>query len=365
MRQFLRFPIILLLAAGVGTGEALLAQDSSEKIPATGKEAPTFLFRLYEDNDFINIRGQGTDNAYTNGTRVDIFYTKKHSERRGLYKLLPKAGENSTDIYGWGLMQLMFTPNDISQTDYQPNDYPYSGALFVTHTLYSYNPVEKFAWQTELVAGVIGPASMAAQTQQLVHKLIHYQRPMGWDHQFRNDLLLNINMTAEKQVAAAGHWLEVIGGGQFFYGTMLDGVAFYPLIRIGKMTPYFQGYMSQYSSTETGPGNRRIKKWQIYFVIKPEAQIIFRNAMLQGGMFTHNPNLKAGEEFISKGQAAATAMQPPPPYQGLEHWVYSVNYGAVVTSGNFAISFIQNTSSAMMKGLYSHEVGNISLYFSW
>jgi len=364
MRQFLRFQVILLLVAGCSTGEALLAQNFNDKSPVKGEEAPTFLFRLYEDNDFINIRGLGTDDAYTNGTRLDLFYTKKQPGRHGLYRLLPKAGENTARTPMDGLMQLMFTPRDISQAAYQPDDYPYSGALVVTHTLYSYNPVEKFDWQTELVAGVIGPASLAAQTQRIVHKLIHYQRPMGWDHQFRNDLLLNINMTAEKQVAAWGHTLEVIGGGQVFYGTMLNGITFYPLIRIGKMTPYFQGYSSQYSG----------KKWQFYFVIKPEAQIIFRNAMLQGGMFTHNPNLGAGHAPAPKGHAATmattTATMTTPtetslPYRGLEHWVYSLNYGAVLSHGNFGISFIQNTSSAMMKGLYSHEVGNISLYFSW
>ena len=37
----------------------------------------THLFRVYEDDDFLNIRGNGTDNSYTNGLRFDFFYTKK------------------------------------------------------------------------------------------------------------------------------------------------------------------------------------------------------------------------------------------------------------------------------------------------
>jgi len=335
--------ITLLLSAGCGGGEALLAQD-----------APTFLFRIYEDNDFINTRGAGTDNAYTNGTRIDLFYTKQHPSRHGIDRLLPKAGANSTDVYGWGVMQLMFTPNDISTPAYQPDDYPYSGALVATHTLYSYDPGKKFDLQTELVAGVIGPASLAAETQTFVHRLIHYQRPMGWAHQFRNDLLVNINMTAEKQLAASAHTLEVIGGAQVFAGTMMNGLAFYPLIRVGKMNPYFQGYIRQYSGRSTGNG--RGKKWQAYLILKPEAQIIFSNALLEGGMFTGNPNTRHG--YTGKSSA-------PPPYRALRHWMYGINYGAVVSSGNFSISFTQNTSSPAMKGLYSHEVGNISIFFAW
>jgi hypothetical protein len=344
MKKFLRWAIALLMAAVCDADETLLAQDNT----------PKFLLRIYEDNDFLNDRGLGTDDAYTNGTRIDLFYTKKHPPR-GIERIMPTAGDSSINTYGWGIMQLMFTPEDISKTDYQPNDYPYSGALIATHTLYSYNPVKKFDWQTELVAGVIGPASMAAETQIMVHHLINYQRPMGWVHQYRNDLLANINMTAEKQLASWGHGLEVIGGSQVFIGTMLNGMAFYPLIRIGKMTPYFSGYMSQYSSGGSGSKNRHVKNWQAYFILRPEAQLIFTNSLLEGGMFTRNPNLRPG----LKGN------ESPIPYHGLEHWVYSLNYGAVVSSGNFSISFTQNTSSAMMKGLYSHEVGNISLYFAW
>src|SRR5437868_3986897 len=130
MKQFLRCMTILLLLAGGGTDEMISAQ-----------EKPAYLLRLYEDNDFINARGLGTDDAYTNGTRIDLFYTKKEPSRHGLDRLLPKAGKNSIDVYGWGVMQLMFTPEDISRADYQPNDYPYSGALIGTQTLYSYDPI--------------------------------------------------------------------------------------------------------------------------------------------------------------------------------------------------------------------------------
>ncbi|HEY8971119.1 MAG TPA: lipid A deacylase LpxR family protein, partial [Puia sp.] len=317
MKHFLRWTITLMVIV-CDAGESLFAQEKT----------PDFLLRIYEDNDFINSLGVGTDDAYTNGTRIDLFYTKKHSPR-GLDRFLPTAGAGSINTYGWGIMQLMFTPEDITRTEYQPNDYPYSGALIATHTLYSYDTVKKLDWQTELVAGVIGPASLAAETQTFVHRLIHYYKPMGWSHQYKNDLLLNINLTREKELASWGHGVEVIGGTQVFLGTMLNGMTFYPLIRIGKMSPYFQGYMSQYSSPGTSARNKHVKKWQAYFVLKPEAQLIFTNALLEGGMFTGNPNLKAAH----KGDQ-------PLPYHELEKWVYSFNYGAVVSPGNFSISFM-------------------------
>lgn len=39
--------------------------------------------------------------------------------------------------------------------------------------------------------------------------------------------------------------------------------------------------------------------------------------------------------------------------------------GIVVSKGALGISFSQNFSSELLKDTYSHEVGNISVYFSW
>lgn len=56
---------------------------------------------------------------------------------------------------------------------------------------------------------------------------------------------------------------------------------------------------------------------------------------------------------------------PPQPYHPINHIVFDSNLGAVANIGDFSISFTQSSSTATMKGLYSHEFGNISLYFGW
>ena len=360
MKQFLLPFLLILLSAGMN--DRLYAQEQ--------QDTPTRLLRIYEDNDFLNIRGQGTDDAYTNGTRIELFYTKKKPSRFFLDRALPKAGDSSVNVFGWGVMELMFTPDNITNPDYQPNDYPWSASLTATHTLFSYNPRKKYDFQTELVLGVMGPAALGEQTQVLIHRLIHYLRPEGWDHQFRNALLLNINFTAEKQLASPGPNVEVIGGSQVFLGTMVNGVTVYPLIRIGQFTPYFNGFFSQYSSAGRHGAGKRRNRMQAYFVLKPEAGLIITNSLLEGGLFTSNPNMTKG---TGKGTVASAgrpdrideASQIPQPYHDLRRVIYSVNYGAVVSSGHFGMSFIQNTSSSMMKGLYNHEVGNLSVYYAW
>jgi lipid A 3-O-deacylase len=251
-------------------GNNMLFAQSSDSVSS-------HMFRIYEDDDFLNIRGKGTDNSYTNGLRFDYSYTKKKQSRFFIDRLLPKAGNGSIDIFSWSITQLMFTPNDISITQYQPDDYPYAGALFTTHALYSYNAVKKYSYQTELVVGIRGPASLARETQTLVHSIIHYQKPMGWDNQLRTYPILNINFTGEKQLLALGNFIEVIGGAQLSAGSFIDALSIYPLIRIGKMAPYFDGYFSQYGSFYKR--GRKIKT-QFYLVVKPASTFVLRNALI-------------------------------------------------------------------------------------
>lgn len=336
---------------------------------AASQDSVSHMVRFYEDDDFINIWFDGSDDAYTNGTRIDYFYQSDHRSHFFLDRWMPGAGEGSTDIYAWSAMQVMYTPYDIIDPNYQPNDYPWSGALVGSHTRYSYHPEKHFDLQTELVAGVIGPAALARLTQSLVHRAIQYYNPEGWNHQFRNDLLLNVNFTAEKQLATLGSVVNIIGGGQLYAGTMQNGASLYPLILIGKMNPYFQGLFSQYSSPGRENGRRRT---QLYFFIKPELQFYLSNALLQGGVFTTNPNL----QLISDSAKAAATASPSTsqdstvsikatPYHPLQTWVPTFSYGVNASWGRWGISFSQIISAATLRGLYCHNYGNLSLFFSW
>ena len=331
----------------------VLLFTATGRLYAQQENSPTHLFRLYEDDDCINIFGNCTDNAYTNGLRLDYFYTPQRPSSFFLDKLLPRAGDSSIDVYGWGLAQLMYTPDDLGNRNYLPNDYPYSGALFVTHTLASYNVDKKFDWQTAVVLGVIGPAAFARQTQTLVHRVTGFIEPRGWGHQYNNDLLLNVNITGEKQLATLGHTVDVIGGGQAFIGTMLDGLSLYQVIRIGVKNNYFDGFISQYAGAAQNEQGQ--KRGQFYFFVKPEARLVLHNALLQGGLFTKNPNL----------DKTPVNSKPLPPYHDINPVVAAITYGAVLTLQHWSISLSQTAASAEMKDLYCHSTGNISLYYGW
>lgn len=315
---------------------SLRAQTSNED---------TRLFRFYEDNDFINLNGSGTDQAYTNGTRFDLFYTRRQPPRGFPDRWMPRTGKESINTYGWGFMQVMFTPEDLRRSKPVPGDFSYSGGLFFTHTLHSSNPVRRLNLQTEWFAGVMGPWALAKETQTFAHQLLGYTKPRGWGNQLGNKLLLNLNLTGEKQILGIQKWAEIMAGAQLYAGTMLNGMSVYSLIRIGKMSPYFDGFISQYTTNRKEHG-----AWQLYLTLRPNAEYMFTNALVKGVPMPEDlpaPE-RAGQPTYTNRKVLAGA---------------DIGIGAAYR--NMGFSFSQKTLTPVINGLKHHQVGNISFYIGW
>ena len=94
----------------------------------------------------------------------------------------PEIGEIR---HGYIVGQNMYTPRDISLADPPPDDRPYAGWLYATIGL----GVES-AGQTDffaLTVGVVGPASLAEQSQKAIHEITGSPHPQGWDTQLKNE----------------------------------------------------------------------------------------------------------------------------------------------------------------------------------
>jgi lipid A 3-O-deacylase len=339
----IRLLFLALFALSTGKG-SLFAQSTP----------PTHLLSLYWDDDYLNIQGKGTDRAYTSGQRIEFYYLKQHPSRFFADRIIPKAGSHSTDIYSWSLMQIMVTPDNISDPNFQPNDYPWSGALFATHSLYSYNRERKFAFKSEALLGVMGPASLAGPTQRQVHSLIHYRVPQGWSNQFANTPLVNVAFSVEKQEWGWKNFLEVISGARIDAGTMMDGLTAYQLVRIGIMDHYFDGLFTLSSAS----GQSR-KRTEFYLFMKPQAQAVAYDALLQGSIFSSKPTFSVPS--MSTDKITGTSKS----YHDINNLLFEVDYGGVLSVGTMSIAYTQKPTTAYMKGLYKHNVGNITVSKSW
>lgn len=323
---------------------ALLLLISLSK-PVLSQPSPKHLIRLYEDNDVINFYGKQTDEAYSNGTKLEYAYLK-HKAPCIVGKLI-RAGEGSVDVAKKSITQIMITPRDYSKTYVQPDDYPYAGALYFTTGLHSSNPLKKYNIQTELVAGIMGPHAYAGETQTFIHGLIGNDKPMGWSNQLPTDILLNVNLAMEKMLFHSGNSFEIIAGESLYLGSMVDGASIYTTLRVGVMNPYFNGHLSQFTSSQDQ------KRFQLYIIVKPTLDYIGKNALLQGGMVLAIGSRK------EKAQISNTKKLESQPL------LASVDVGLVAVIDNFSISISQKTMTPVLRDLPAHSVGNLSLTYAW
>ncbi len=104
---------------------------------------------------------------------------------------------------GIAIGQIIQTPDDLSRGDLIKDDVPYAGALTIQATWYTFSD-EAFRG-FEITAGVVGPPSLAEQTQKTVHKLIGSGDPKGWDNQISTEPIINFSYMRKRKIWDIGH----------------------------------------------------------------------------------------------------------------------------------------------------------------
>ena len=96
--------------------------------------------------------------------------------------MCPPASQHNA---GFTLGQQTFTPNDTEARALVKNDRPYAGWLYGGVSFISKN--ESVLDTLEVQFGVVGPWSLAEESQRLVHDIRNLKSPQGWDNQLNNE----------------------------------------------------------------------------------------------------------------------------------------------------------------------------------
>ena len=152
----------------------------------------------------------GTDQNYTNGLRLSWFgpANEVHPWLKAAARVLPwsnigyekcgvvASGEGdpgqsacAADTrlrQGFEVGHAIFTPEDISAVEPNPNDRPYAGWLFGSGTAVATTGDVQDTVQLNI--GLIGPSALGEQAQVNWHKLIDGREPRGWDAQLHDEL---------------------------------------------------------------------------------------------------------------------------------------------------------------------------------
>lgn len=306
----------------------------SGSLLAQNMETP--YLNLSVENDLFVFKGNATDRYYTNGVRIDYFYQKE--KRKFPSSLLLKISDDR-NVYGWGLAQDMFTPSRIDIPTVQYNDRPYAGALFAIHSLSSYDYIKKIKVSSELYLGVIGPLSLAEETQIWVHRIFNYTKPEGWKNQVPNDIIINYNLQVEKEMIYVPGKLFVTGTMETFTGTLYNAMGAGFIVRLGRVSNFPE------QKSESIPVK---KKSQLYVILKPTVRVIYYNALLQGGIIT-NIGKSAEGYRLNKDQ--------------IERINVFTEAGIVYERPGINVTLKQKMRTAPVKGGNALEVGNLSISF--
>ncbi len=168
----------------VGLIAWLVIEGASPAVAWSVEPEKTGMLSFVLENDMF----QGSDGHYTNGVRV-VWVPRPDASTQEwaikLARLVPWFPEQGEVRHGYAFGQSMFVPSDITIADPPPGERPYAGWLYGTVGLgvESGKQLDLFAF----TLGVVGPASLAAQSQKFVHKVVGTDKPQGWDTQLGNE----------------------------------------------------------------------------------------------------------------------------------------------------------------------------------
>lgn len=193
MTRRIRFPglliashaIVLLANAAVPEREPDIRRDTER-----ARSAP--VLTVYFENDIVS----GTDEHYTNGLKIsglsaDLVDWGQVGWRKTFVDRLPFVNRpGGQKNIGLGFGQNIYTPRDTLAVVPDPKDRPYGGWSYLELAFVSKTQAisDTIAFQ----AGLIGPHSLAEDTQRLVHNFTDSPRPRGWDYQLRDEVGVNV-----------------------------------------------------------------------------------------------------------------------------------------------------------------------------
>lgn len=216
---------LLLAAIGLSTPAARAVSTERE-----GSEIEMFSLQfgsvsIYTENDKYFA---GTDRHYTNGFKLSALSTDLRSFRDrdvpGLLRTVARQVDGFIEPerqpkIGLALGQNIYTPTDTQATELQLDDRPYAAWLYLGASFHNYRPARRRstgAWSParvdvfEVNLGVVGPAALGRQVQNLVHELIDVETAKGWDNQLHNEPGLNLIYETK--------WRSSTGGARMGWG---------------------------------------------------------------------------------------------------------------------------------------------------
>ncbi|GAB4028715.1 lipid A deacylase LpxR family protein [Spirosoma gilvum] len=312
---------IFLVALGCLLSMLSVAQriDNTASFRQMGSDT---YFRFHYDNDYFT----ATDRYYTQGYNVEV--VNPALRKNPLTKLLIKP-KRSHIQYGLALEHFGFTPTTLGSDAILVGDRPFAACILLKTFSISTDTVRRVRVSSLLSTGMVGPIAFGYEMQAAIHRLINGVEPHGWQHQIRNDVILNYHLTYENQLYAYRHALSVSANAQAQVGTFVDRLQTGFVVMAGRFDSPF--------------GNLAIsKRVQLYVYAQPLVSLVAYDATLQGGLFN-----RSSPYVIPADQLARATFQ--------------ANYGAVFRYKKLYLEYYQSLLTREFETGMPHRWGGIKI----
>jgi lipid A 3-O-deacylase len=109
----------------------------------------------------------------------------------------PKTNEFK---YGISVEHIGFTANNIASDQIQFDDRPFAATIMLKSFLIAPDTIQKTRIVSSLNMDIIGSGAFGGDVQTAIHKATGNTTPTGWYNQIKNDVVLNYELTYEKQL---------------------------------------------------------------------------------------------------------------------------------------------------------------------
>jgi len=236
----------------------------------------------------------GTDRFYTDGVSLSLAYTGRNW-LDPLADWLPWGQGRRT--VGYELGQIMVTPADTTRAIPDPNDRPYAGLLYTALSLHVER--DNTYHGLKFITGVVGPWSLAEETQKQVHRWIGDTLPQGWSHQLHNEPIFNLVYEQRRKYrllgAAHGPAVEALPVGNVMLGNVLTQAQLGGQFRFGYNIPDDFGTTLMRGMVYLPPprpsADAQAPKWGVYFFGGGNINLVARNITLDGNTWQDSPSV--------------------------------------------------------------------------
>jgi hypothetical protein len=194
----------------------------------------------------------------------------------------------------------MYTPEDITVSVPDPTDRPYAGWLYLGVSFH--NKTDRWFDIIEFNVGMIGPASIAGDTQRFVHHTLNIQEPEGWAHQVGNEPAINLIWERKVRLWRAGSAFGPGADAFAHWGASLGTLYTYAngggLVRAGWNVPTDFGVSTirlagdiNAPMAANDPRLRAKRSWGLNVFGGFEGRAVLRDGTLDGNLFSDSASV--------------------------------------------------------------------------